>query len=290
MACFSGSLEKSVTGSFENAVSEGSRPVMVLLMTDWLSLQVGCSAFDDLAAPFEHLRRVVRQLSAFLVHLLAALQHFFSGVCDGGPALLRFLGDLAPRHLARSRRVEQSDGCSDSDSRHKPNYFVAAVRIRHKSSFLILRCPAQLVFSSHMASEKMVTVYRSMDATAKEDCETIVEILNDRNISAIMLDDSAPGVPEGTFEVQVPAADAARAEAIIAENPLPDEVEEVDDSEDLDLETIFHSNGTMAEVEAVAVKNVLEANGIASVLFGDSVLPNLGFEVKVARDQVENAR
>jgi hypothetical protein len=141
-----------------------------------------------------------------------------------------------------------------------------------------------------MASQEMVTVYRSMDATAKEDCETIIEILSDRNIPAVILDDSAPGIPEGTFEVRVAAADSARAEAIIDENPLPDEVEEVDDSEDLDLETIFQSNGPMAEVEAVGVKNVLEANGVAAVLVGDSVLPNLGFEVKVARDQVENAR
>src|SRR5437016_14018602 len=112
-----------------------------------------------------------------------------------------------------------------------------------------------------MASEEMVTVYRSMDATAKEDSETIVEILNDRNISAIMLDDTAPGVPEGAFEVQVPAADSARAEAIIDENPLPDEVEEVDDSEDLDLETIFRSDDAAAEVEAIAIKSLLEANG-----------------------------
>jgi len=141
-----------------------------------------------------------------------------------------------------------------------------------------------------MGSPDLVTVYRSMDANAKEDCETIVEILSDLNISAIILDDTAPGVPEGTFEVRVPAADSARAEDIIDENPLPDEVEEVDDSEDLDLETIFHSDGPMAEVEAVAIKNVFEANGVAAVLFGDSVLPTLGFEVKVARDQVENAR
>ena len=142
----------------------------------------------------------------------------------------------------------------------------------------------------HMASADLVTVYRSMDANAKEDCDTIAEILSDRNISAIIVDDSAPGVPEGTYEVRVPAADSARAEAIIAENPLPDEVEEVDDSEDLDLETVFHSDDTMAEVEAMGVKSVLEANGIAAVLVGDSVLPNFGFEVKVARDQVENAR
>jgi Putative prokaryotic signal transducing protein len=141
-----------------------------------------------------------------------------------------------------------------------------------------------------MGSPELVTVYRSMDAAAKEDCETIVEILSDRNISALIVDDTAPGVPEGTFEVRVPAADSARAEAIVDENPLPDEVEEVDDSEDLDLETIFHSDGTMSEVEAMGVKNVLEANGIAAVLVGDSVLPTFGFDVKVARDQVENAR
>jgi hypothetical protein len=142
----------------------------------------------------------------------------------------------------------------------------------------------------HMASPELVTVYRSMDATAKTDCETIVDILSDGNISAIILDDTAPGVPAGTFEVQVPAADSARAEALIDENPLPDEVEEVDDSEDLDLETIFNSDGRMAEVEAMGIKNVLDSNGIAVVLVGDSVLPNFGFEVKVARDQVENAR
>src|SRR5258708_5733684 len=110
----------------------------------------------------------------------------------------------------------------------------------------------------HMASADLVTVYRSMDANAKEDCETIAEILSDRNISAIIVDDSAPGVPEGIYEVRVPAADSARAEAIIAENPLPDEVEEVDDSEDLDLETVFHSDDTIPEVEAMGVKSVLE--------------------------------
>src|SRR5260370_41681390 len=134
----------------------------------------------------------------------------------------------------------------------------------------------------HMASPDLVTVYRSMDANAKEDCETIVEILSDRNISAIIVDDSAPGVPEGTFEVRVPAADSARAEAIIAENPLPDEVEEVNDSDDLDLETVFHSGDAMAEVEAMGVKSVLDANGIAAVLVGDSGLPHFGFEVKAA--------
>ena len=130
-------------------------------------------------------------------------------------------------------------------------------------------------------------MYRSMDPSAKEDAENILEMLTDSGIRAVMLDDSAPGVPEGVFEVQVPAADAARAEELIAENPPPDEVEEVDDSAALNLETIASA---ASEMEAMSIKNLLESNGIAAVLVGDSVLPNFAFEVRVAHDQAERAR
>jgi hypothetical protein len=129
-----------------------------------------------------------------------------------------------------------------------------------------------------------------MDATAKDDCDLIVDILTAEGLSPVILDDSAPGVPEGTFEVQVPADQLQKAEQLIAENPLPDEVEEVDDSSDLDLETIFHADGTLAEVESMEIKNLLEASGIAAVVVGNSVLPTMSFEVRVARDQVERAR
>jgi type III secretory pathway lipoprotein EscJ len=130
-------------------------------------------------------------------------------------------------------------------------------------------------------------VYRSMDASAKEDCQEILDLLQDAGIDAVLWDDSAPGVPEGVFEVRVSAANAARAEKFIAENPLPDEVEEVDPSSGLDLETIASAQ---SEMEANGMKNFLESNGIAAVLVGDSVLPYLPFEVRVARDQVARAR
>ena len=131
-----------------------------------------------------------------------------------------------------------------------------------------------------------------MDATAKEDCESIIEMLREEGISAVMANDSAPGVLEGTYEVRVPAVDAARAEELIEENSLPDEVEEVDDSSNLDLETIFHIEGSSVtgELQAMSIKNLLESNGIAAVLVGDSVLPNFPFEVKVAREQADRAR
>lgn len=129
-----------------------------------------------------------------------------------------------------------------------------------------------------------------MDATAKEDCEIIADVLTAEGLSPIILDDSASGVPEGAFEVQVPADQLQKAEKLIADQPLPDDVEEVDDSSDLDLETIFHADGTLAEVESMEIKNLLEANGIAAFVVGNSVLPTMSFELRVARDQVERAR
>jgi len=136
----------------------------------------------------------------------------------------------------------------------------------------------------------MVTVYRSMDADAAEDADCILELLTDAGIRAVLLDDSAPGVPEGVFEIQVPAPDAARAEEVIADNPLAEddeEAEEVDPSSELDLETIASAT---SELEAMSIKNLLDSNDIAAVLVGDSVLPNFPFEVRVARDQAERAR
>jgi hypothetical protein len=140
------------------------------------------------------------------------------------------------------------------------------------------------------APTDLVTVYRSMDATAKEDCDVVAEMLTEEGLTPTIFDDSAPGVPEGVFEVQVPASQSRKAEELIAENPLPDEVEEVDDSEDLDLETIYHGDGTLAEVESMEVKNVLQSSGIAAIVVGNSVLPTMSFEVRVARDQVDRAR
>jgi hypothetical protein len=136
-------------------------------------------------------------------------------------------------------------------------------------------------------SNELITVYRSMDASAKEDAENILEMLTEAGIQADLLDDSAPGVPEGVFEVQVPAADVARAEELISENPPPEDAEEVDDSSDLDLETIASA---ASEMEAMSIKNLLESNDIAAVLVGDSVLPNFPFEVRVAHDQADRAR
>src|SRR5581483_7780001 len=139
----------------------------------------------------------------------------------------------------------------------------------------------------------MVTVYRSMDASAEADCEIVMDLLATEGIEAVMLDDDSPGVPEGAYEVQVRAKDVNRAEGIIAANPLPDDEPEaeLDDSHDLDLETIYHAEGsTVAQVEGTAIVGLLEANGIATVVTGESVLPQLPMDIKVAREHAERAR
>ena len=57
------------------------------------------------------------------------------------------------------------------------------------------------------------------------------------------------------------------------------------------LETVFHAEGSStAEIEALTIKSFLEANGIAAIMVGDSVLPNMPFEVKVPSDQAGWAR
>ena len=40
----------------------------------------------------------------------------------------------------------------------------------------------------------------------------------------------------------------------------------------------------------MSIKSILEGAGIAAMIIGDQVLPNLPFEVRVARDHAEQAR
>ena len=73
-------------------------------------------------------------------------------------------------------------------------------------------------------------------------------------------------------------------------NIIPDNPEAPDTGEQLDLVTIFQSAGAQAEMEALDVKALLEADGIEAVLVGDSRFPNLPEEVRVPREQAEQAK
>lgn len=60
-------------------------------------------------------------------------------------------------------------------------------------------------------------------------------------------------------------------------------------SHELDLETVFSGIGTEAEMEAMAIKSMLEANGIAAVTLGSPTIPSLPFSVGVSKDHLQEA-
>ena len=66
--------------------------------------------------------------------------------------------------------------------------------------------------------------------------------------------------------------------------------ESLDTSHDRDAVTLFRSSNHDAELEAMEIHNLLEANGIPSVLVGASTIPSLAFEVQVPKADLEEAR
>jgi hypothetical protein len=135
---------------------------------------------------------------------------------------------------------------------------------------------------------ELVTVFRSADPSAESEATTIRDLLAEAGLSAELWGDDAPGVPAGAYEVRVPAPEVSRAEALIAARES--EVAEPGDASDaLDLVTVFGSDAHNSEMEAIAIRSILEASGIPAVIVGTSLYPNLPFEVRVPRNQYEAA-
>ena len=59
---------------------------------------------------------------------------------------------------------------------------------------------------------------------------------------------------------------------------------------ELDLVTLFSSMNHDAEMEAMALHSLLEANGIESTVVGPSTIPSVEFQVQVPRAQLEAAQ
>ena len=62
-----------------------------------------------------------------------------------------------------------------------------------------------------------------------------------------------------------------------------------DPGHDLDMVTLFSSMNHDAEMEALALHGLLEANGIESTVVGPSTIPSVEFQVQVPRAQAEDA-
>lgn len=136
---------------------------------------------------------------------------------------------------------------------------------------------------------ELVTVFRSADSSAVEDAEEVRDLLTEGGLSPVLLQDDAIGVPSGACEVRVPDGEAARADELLAACATS-EPEPGDPSHELDLETVFDAVGATAEMEAIGIRGVLDANGVSCVLVGPSVYPNLRFLVRVPKKDVDRAQ
>jgi hypothetical protein len=136
---------------------------------------------------------------------------------------------------------------------------------------------------------EIVTVYRSTDMmNAQEDAEAVRNLFVRNGIEAQLLDSSTEGVPSGAFEIRVPGAQLSLAESLLNSFDTP-ETEGADPSHDLDMVTVRRTMGTTGEMQALAIKGILDSNGISSVVVGNSTMPNLSFFVRVSQTDLERA-
>lgn len=149
---------------------------------------------------------------------------------------------------------------------------------------------AHLRYSRVMDDQpERVTVFRSADHSAEEEAEEVRSLLEQADLSPVLLRDDAPGIPSGVCEVRVPAGESERADQVItADAELVRE--HVDPSRDLDLEILYESMGPTAEIEAIGVQSVLDANGIPNVFVGSSPYPSLRFQVRVPKRHMDEAK
>jgi hypothetical protein len=137
--------------------------------------------------------------------------------------------------------------------------------------------------------EELVTVFRSADADAEEQASVVRDLLTNANIAAEVLNDSDAGVPEGAFEVRVPADRQADAERLIdIQKDLNPGA--LDLSHELDMVPAFVSDAPNAEMIAAEIRAILESQGIPSLLVCGTMLPSLPFEVRVPRELLEEAK
>jgi hypothetical protein len=135
---------------------------------------------------------------------------------------------------------------------------------------------------------KLITVFRSAEPDAAEEVVEIEALLEEEGLHPVVVTDENPGVVAGSFEVQVPPDESARADQAIASSPVVDG-EPGDPTHDLDLVTVERTDGTTGEMEATAIKSILDSSGINSFVIGAASIPTLGFEVRVAREDVPGA-
>lgn len=73
------------------------------------------------------------------------------------------------------------------------------------------------------------------------------------------------------------------------DNEAQQEESALDVSHELDMVTLFSSQGVDAEMEADVLRGILESNGIPSFVLRGASMPVFGFELQVPRARFEEA-
>jgi hypothetical protein len=132
---------------------------------------------------------------------------------------------------------------------------------------------------------ELTTIYRASDRNAETDATALKNMLIQNGVDASVVDTGS-----GAWEVQVPDSDAEEARHWLAQVRPEEATTQANPSSEYDFVSIATTDGAISEIEAMSIQSILDANGINCVVVGASALPNLGYEVRVPREDLERAR
>lgn len=135
---------------------------------------------------------------------------------------------------------------------------------------------------------EFIAIYQSAHPKAEEEAEAILNVLREAGIGNVRVrieDEPGGGVPSFVVEVEEDAI--YDAQALLQQQEMT--FEGLDAARTLDFHVAFFSDQHDAEHEGMAVKSLLEANGISAFLADSGVLPNFPCKVLVPRADAERA-
>lgn len=136
---------------------------------------------------------------------------------------------------------------------------------------------------------KFVAIYQSAHPKAEEEAAAILDALREAGITAARVrGKDEPGASLRSCVVEVDRDFVYDAQALLQSQGVS--FEGLDVASDLDFHVAFFSDRHDAENEALAVKALLEANGIAAFLAESNPIPTLPAKVLVPREEAARAR
>lgn len=134
-----------------------------------------------------------------------------------------------------------------------------------------------------------IALYQSAHPQSEEEAHLILDTLREAGIGTVRVrQEDEPGGGVRSFLVEVDQSEIYDAQAFLQKAGVS--FEGLDAGEGVDFQVVFFSDKHDSEPEALAVKSLLEANGMAAFLAESSPLPNFPHKVLVAKTDAARAR